>query len=395
MIKIHAAFQPLVFILLLTLVFAAPAVAQPKLAFEPAFPKLPLFTQPVFLTHVPDGSDRIVVVEQGGKIYIFPNKPDVRFVSLMGDFTKKVRTSTEEGLIGFAFHPKFAENRQVFVNYTALDEPRRSIVARFKMDEKRAKLLTDTEEVILEVKQPQNNHNGGMMAFGKDGFLYIGFGDGGGGGDWPNHGPIGNGQNKNALLGKILRIDVDQKDAGKAYAIPKDNPFVGDENARPEVFAYGLRNPWRFSFDRKTDVLWAGDVGQYEWEEIDIIEKGKNYGWNIREATHYFRTRTPAEPEVELTPPAAEHGHGEAKCIIGGYVYRGKTTPDLDGWYLYGDFVTKLCWAMRIENGKPTKPVFVGQAPTPPASFGEDEAGEIYLVGYSGTMYRLVAEKKR
>ena len=259
------------------------------------------------------------------------------------------------------------------------------------MDEARSKILPNSQEIIIEIEQPESNHNGGMIEFGKDGFLYIALGDGGGAGD--RHGPIGNSQNKSNLLGKILRIDVDKKVDGKAYSIPKDNRFVGEAGTRPEIFAYGLRNPWRFSFDRKTGDLWTGDVGQNQWEEIDIVEKGKNYGWNIMEGTHAFRARRPEEPVVELVAPVAEHNHGESKSVTGGYVYRGKAIADLDGWYVYGDYATRLCWVMRMENGKPTKPKFFVQAPQSPSSFGEDQDGEVYLVGYSGAMYKLVAGK--
>jgi len=378
-------------VIVFMLVIAPPALAQPKLAFEPAFPKLPGFRSPIFMTHIPDDSDRLLVAEQSGRIHWFENKPDVDKTTLACDLSGRIKSGGEEGLLGVAFHPRFKENRQIFVHYTANDNPLRNVIARLTMDETRTKILPASREVVLEVTQPESNHNGGMIAFGKDGFLYIALGDGGGGGD--RHGLIGNGQNKNTLLGKILRIDIDQKDAGKAYAIPKDNPFVGEAGTRPEIFALGLRNPWRFSFDRKTGDLWAGDVGQNAWEEIDIIEKGKNYGWNIMEGNHSFRKKRAEDHAGELTPPVAEHPHGQANCITGGYVYRGKAIPALDGWYVYGDYASRLVWVLRINDGKPTAPKYICQAPGSPSSFGEDQAGEVYLVSYSGGLFRLVEAK--
>jgi glucose/arabinose dehydrogenase len=377
-------------VLLTLLLIMSQALAQPKLAIEPAFPKLPAFDRPIFLTFIPDGSDRIVVVEQVGRVFWFENKQDVMKAHLACDLSPRIRVGGEEGLLGFAFHPKFKENHQVIMHFTARDGQRRNIVARFTMDE-HSKIVPDSQEIILEVAQPESNHNGGMIAFGKDGFLYIALGDGGGGGD--QHGPIGNGQNKNTLLGKILRIDVDKKDGGKNYAIPQDNPFVNQPNARGEIFAYGLRNPWRFSIDRKTGELWAGDVGQNAWEEVDIVEKGKNYGWNLMEGTHNFRARHADEPATELIAPVAEHKHGEGNCVTGGYVYRGREIADLQGWYVYGDYATSLLWTMRMEGGKPGRPHYIARSPASPSSFGEDEAGEIYVVGYSGAMYRVVAGK--
>lgn len=375
----------------LLMLFTSLATAQPKIAFEPAFPKLLQFDRPIFFTFVPDGSGRVVVVEQIGRVFIFDNKPDVAARGLACDLSPRIQSGGEEGLLGFAFHPKFKENRQVFMQFTARGGPSRNIVARFTMDEARNRIIPDSQVTILEIAQPQRNHNGGMIAFGPDGFLYIALGDGGGRDD--QHGPFGNGQVKTNLLGKILRINVDKKSDNLEYAIPDDNPYIREANARPEIFAYGLRNPWRFSFDRKTGTLWAGDVGQNAWEEIDIIEKGKNYGWNLMEGTHPFRPKRAEEPASELTDPVAEHPHGQSNCITGGYVYRGKSIANLDGWYLYGDYATRLCWLMRLEDGKPTKPKYIGQAPASPSSFGEDEAGEIYLVGYSGAIYRVIEGK--
>jgi glucose/arabinose dehydrogenase len=238
-----------------------------------------------------------------------------------------------------------------------------------------------SEEELLRIEHPYWNHDGGTVAFGPDGYLYIAVGDGGAANDPHDHG-----QNLSTLLGAILRIDVDRKDDGKPYAIPKDNPFVGRAEARPEIYAYGLRNVWRMAFDRKTGRLWAGEVGQNLFEEINLIEKGGNYGWKIREALHPF-TAEGIAPRKDLIEPIWEYHHDVGKSITGGTVYRGKALPLLEGAYLYGDYLTNRLWALRYDEGK--KRVVANQPIQDPGipmlSFGEDEMGEVYFLTVSAT----------
>lgn len=342
-----------------------------------AFPRLS-FENPLFIAAPPDGSGRLFVVEQAGRVLWFENAGETKETHLAMDIRKKVRTvHNEEGLLGLAFHPKFKDNGFVYLQYSASD-PRRNVISRFTADRARERLDPASEKVVLEVEQPYGNHNGGMLAFGPDGFLYIGLGDGGAGGD-----PHDYAQDPGSLLGKMLRIDVDRAEGGKAYAVPRDNPFAGRPGARGEIWALGLRNPWRYSFDRKTGELWAGDVGQNAWEEIDLIKKGLNYGWNRREGKHAFQSKT---DERRFEEPVAEHGRGEAQSITGGYVYRGEKWPALAGRYIYGDFMSGLIWALDAERRGEPRLIARGELI---ASFGEDEAGELYFASFDGHIYAL------
>jgi len=362
-----------------------------KAKIEPVFTKLKL-TRPVFLTHPGDGTDRIVVTEQPGRVIIFDNKPDVSEFAVALDIRTKVGSkANEEGLLGLAFHPKFKDNGQVFLHYTAAPG-KKNIVSRWTFDSDRKTIDPKSEQVLLTLDQPFDNHNGGCLGFGPDGFLYIAFGDGGQRDD-----PLDYAQNKNVWFGKILRIDVDAAASNtQPYGIPKDNPFVGKESHKPEIYAYGLRNVWRFSFDRKTGVLYAGDVGQDLWEMIYVIENGGNYGWPVMEGTHKFKKQNGVSPKFapgeKAIPPIAEHDHNQAKSITGGYVYRGKAIPDLGGAYVYGDYQTGLMWYLRYENGKATKPQYIGATPEI-ASFGEDRDGEIYVCNLKGKLFKLTAGK--
>src|SRR5262245_55773378 len=281
-----------------------------------AFPALH-FDRPLCLVHPGDGSGRLFVVEQAGRIHVFPERSDAASATLFLDISGSVRrVHNEEGLLALAFHPNFAQNGSFYVWYSA-SSPLRNVLARFQVsprDSNRAD--PGSETVLLEVPKPFGNHNGSTLVFGADGYLYLSTGDGGSAGD-----PQGNGQNLGALLGKILRIDVDRTEGGRGYAIPADNPFVGRAGARGEVWAWGLRNVWRMSFDRDTGMLWAGDVGQDLWEEIDIIVRGANYGWNLREGMHPFRSGT---SQVPLVDPVVEYSHDEGASVTGGYVYRGQ-----------------------------------------------------------------------
>lgn len=361
-----------------------------------------IFDRPIVVTHGNDGSNRIFVAEQEGIVKVFENDADVEEADVFLDIDKRCRyrdNQNEEGLLGFAMHPKFKDNGQVFVYYTTASEDHTSFISRFtSADRKTAD--PDSEEVLMKIPQPFWNHNGGTIVFGPDGMLYIGLGDGGSGND-----PNGNGQNLTTLLGSILRIDVDSKDNGKGYAIPKDNPFVNHEvvinrrgkkaKARPEIYAYGLRNVWRMAFDREDGKLWVADVGQNVWEEINVVEKGGNYGWNIREAKHWFRPDGNDNKSDKLIDPVWEYHHDVGKSITGGLVYRGKSVPQLVGKYVYADYVSGRIWALE-HDGLQTVANYTLTGPTgdtqPVMSFGEDEAGEIYFTTPFGQLWTFAAE---
>lgn len=350
------------------------------------------FHRPLFLTHwgprpgdesegLP-GSERLVVVEQGGRVYAFENNPAVEEADLVLDIRRLVRRqSNEEGLLGFAFHPQCQTNGRVYLHYTAAKGPRRNVLAEFQLNNTRDAILSGSWRVILEVEQPWSNHNGGMIAFGPDGYLYIALGDGGAAADPRDHA-----QDLSTLLGTILRIDVDRPSKSAAYSVPADNPFAGRSGARGEIWAYGLRNAWRFSFDRQTGDLWAGDVGQDKWEEIDLIKKGGNYGWNEWEGLAPFKPRGRAGP---FEQPVVVHGRGEARSITGGYVYRGQQIPHLQGMYIYGDFETGLIWGLRYDGQRVTEHRYLTRVPGI-TSFGEDRQGELYIVSFKGRIYKIV-----
>ncbi len=336
--------------------------------------------RPIVLTHAGDGSNRIFVATEQGVVHVFPNDQKATKTKVFLDIHDRVSyddAKNEEGFLGLVFHPKYKENGELFVFYTTKKAPLTNVLSRFhvsKDDPDRAD--PDSEEELLRITKPFWNHDGGVLCFGPDGFLYFTHGDGGAGNDLYD-----NGQNINALLGKVLRIDVDHKDPGKAYAIPKDNPFADRPDARPEVWAYGLRNVWRMSFDDATGRLWSADVGQNLFEEIDFIQKGANYGWNRREGLHPFGARGMG-PRSDFTEPVWEYDHEVGKCIIGGYVYHGSRLPELNGYYVYGDFVTTKLWALRYDDAKGR---VVANRPIQDRakamfSFGEDEKGEIYML---------------
>jgi glucose/arabinose dehydrogenase len=340
---------------------------------------------PLYLTAPPGDMSRLFVVEKGGRIRVIRN--DSLLAAPFLDLTGRVSTGGEQGLLGLAFHPAYAQNRVFVVNYTDTQGDTR--IATF-----RAGALPDvadpaSERVILAVDQPFANHNGGMLAFGPDGMLYAGLGDGGSGGD-----PQGNGQNRSVLLGKILRLDV--ADDGTA-GVPADNPFAGQAGARPEIWSYGLRNPWRFSFDRATGDLYIGDVGQNELEEINAstdaaqFGRGANYGWNIVEGTDCFSPSSGCD-RAGLSPPVLVYGHGQGCSVTGGYVYRGSAIPSLVGHYFYADYCAGWIRSFRLAGPAPAderewtalRPG--GQVP----SFGEDAQGELYILSASGTVHRIV-----
>jgi glucose/arabinose dehydrogenase len=362
---------------------SAQAETTPRYLPVVAFPNLQ-FSQPLFLTYPPDGSNRLFIVEQGGRILWIENDPDETRTDVALDISDKVRRQhMEEGLLGFAFHPNLKSTKKVYLHYSA-SNPRHNVLSEWTMNAALSKIDPQSEKIILEVEQPYGNHNGGMIAFGPDGMLYVSLGDGGGAGD-----PHDNAQNKNTLLGKILRIDVNRTDAGRAYAIPADNPFVHEKDSRAEIWAYGLRNVWRFSFDRASGTLWAGDVGQDSWEEIDTIDKGFNYGWNAREGKHAFiDLRKKPVPQGPFREPLWDYGHTEGQSITGGYLYHGKKWPELTGTYIYGDFMSRRIWGFKMENNQAVNKLLARGSHI--SSFGEDKDGELYFASlYDGRIYTL------
>lgn len=372
---------------------AQPADKPIAVKAERAFPNLRVL-RPVIIANAGDGSDRLFLVTQQGIVHWIPNDQRVKKTHTFLDIQDRVvykDKQNEEGLLGLAFHPKYKTNGEVFLYYTTADAPHTSVISQFRVskdDPNRAD--PDSEQEIMRIKQPFWNHNGGTIQFGPDGYLYVGLGDGGSAND-----PHGNGQNLETLLGSILRIDVDHKDAGKEYAIPKDNPFAGNRDARGEIWAYGLRNVWRLCFDRKTGTLWAGDVGQDLWEEIDIIRRGGNYGWNLREAKHPFG-KNGSGPRKDLIDPIWEYHHSIGKSITGGCVYRGRRVPELVGKYVYADYVTGRLWALDydLQKNKVVANYTIAQDDSCPVekipvmTFGEDEQGEIYFGDSFGFLYR-------
>lgn len=366
---------------------------------ERVFTKL-RFDRPVQITHDHANEDRLYVVEQSGVIRAFSitdhSEPDLAKQTeqqkiatswVFMDISDRIsRAGNEEGLIGLAFHPDFKTNGEFFVHYSSKVKDMHGIVARFKTKVEGDRVVGDpaSEEVLLEQKQPYRNHNGGSIEFGPEGFLYITLGDGGSAND-----PHNNGQNLSTWLGTILRIDINKKDEGLQYAIPDDNPFVEKENARPEIFAFGLRNVWRFSFDRKTGELWAADVGQNRFEEIDIIKKAGNYGWNRMEADSVFNETTELA-FGEHESPIAIYARHWGWSVTGGFVYRGKEFPNLQGRYFYGDYVSGNLWQITRDQEGQFKNELVRRTGRSISSFGEDFNGEVYLSSFDGYIYRIV-----
>jgi glucose/arabinose dehydrogenase len=339
----------------------------------------------VYLTHAGDGSNRLFVLLQRGIILVFLNQVDIRSAEVFLDMSDRVNSAgNEEGLLGLAFDPNFTSNGYFYVHYTA-NPPRRSVISRFSVNVDDPNKADKTSELaLLEVPQPYPNHNGGQISFGPDGYLYIGLGDGGSGGD-----PHGNGQSLATLLGKILRIDVSKSSHNERYRIPPGNPFVSAQNVKGEIWAYGLRNPWRFSFDKATGLLWAADVGQNNYEEVDIIEKGGNYGWNKMEGDHCYPPSVINCNKEGFNLPIAEYDHDEGCSITGGYVYRGTRLRTLYGAYIYGDYCSGRIWAIRYDS-KITERLQLIDSNLTIASFGEDESGELYILSFDGKIYSFV-----
>ncbi len=334
--------------------------------------------RPLEMTHAGDGSNRIFVAAQIGRIYVFDNDPAATLARVFLDIRDRVQPfpeDDEEGLLGFAMHPNFKKNGHLFIYYTSSKEARVSYLSRFTRSRKDpSRADPESELVLMRIPQPFANHNGGPMVFGNDGYLYMGLGDGGGRND-----PIGHGQNPATIMGTILRIDVDKKSTGKNYSIPKDNPFAGQEEIAPEVYAYGTRNPWRMSVDRPTGAIWFADVGQDLWEEINLVQRGANYGWSGREGNYPFGNKAASSLSPALDP-VWEYDHQVGKSITGGHVYRGSALPELVGAYLYADYITGKIWALKydLKNGKVASNLAISDGGIPVLSFGMDEQGEVY-----------------
>ena len=347
---------------------------------EVAFPNL-TFNQPVGIVNSGDGTNRLFVIEQAGGIQVFNNSRGAGASSVFLNISSRVVYGGEQGLLGLAFHPNYTSNGYFYVNYVA-NNPLRIVISRFSVspnDPNQA--LNGGEIILLEVNQPFSNHKGGQIAFGADGYLYIGLGDGGSGGD-----PFGNAQNRTTLLGKILRINVDSPSQGRNYSIPLDNPFVGNAlGYREEIYTYGFRNPWRFSFDMLTGRLWVGDVGQNQREEIDLVEKGKNYGWNIMEGTLTFSSGS----HVGLVLPVWEYNHTDGIAIIGGCVYRGSTLTGLYSQYIYGDYGSGNVWALQYDGVVLPVNTLLANTGLNISSFGVDEQNELYFCTLGGKIYVL------
>ncbi|MDH4033746.1 MAG: PQQ-dependent sugar dehydrogenase, partial [candidate division Zixibacteria bacterium] len=350
------------------------------------------FNQPVFLCAAPGDTTRLFVVEQRGRIRIIKNGSLLSTPFL--DIDAYVRSSgSEQGLLGMAFHPDYAVNGYFYVNYTS--EPNGDTrVARFQVSADPDLADDSSQSTLLTLDQPYSNHNAGMLAFSPiDGYLYIGLGDGGSGGD-----PSNLAQDSTYLLGKMLRIDVD---GGSPYAIPPSNPWYGHPTVRNEIWAFGLRNPWRYGFDRLTGDLYIADVGQGEWEEIDFQSMsssgGENYGWRLKEGTHCYHPSVNCEDGVTLVEPVYEYSHSGGNCsITGGYVYRGCAIPDLQGAYFFADYCSGRVWSFRYDGATVSdftdRTAEVGQSPWTIASFGEDARGELYIVNHSGAIYKIVPD---
>ncbi len=391
--------------------FAAEPAQLPKLTTKVAFPNLK-FARPVALAYPNDGSNLLFVNEQHqAKVWSFPNDKTTSDKQLFLELPDPINRGNEEGLLGLAFHPKYKENGEFFVYYSANDTKhdgvdRRSVVSRFKVskDNPRKADPASEQRIWSSAKDPYENHNGGCIAFGPDGYLYITLGDSGAADD-----PLSTGQNPKDWFGSILRIDVDHPEGGKAYGIPKDNPAKGSPSHShwaPEVYCIGLRNVWKFTFDRKTGDLWAGEVGQNLWEMVHLIKNGGNYGWSIKEAFHPFQPqrRQRVDSAAKISPPIVEYPHSprqggtnrtdDGKSITGGYVYRGKAIPALEGVYVYGDYDTGRIWGLIEKDGKAAVNAELIDLSKGRklniAAFGEDAEGELYILAFDDQIHELI-----
>lgn len=363
------------------LLAALPARAQYIL--EDAFPNLS-FDDPVGLFAPPDGTNRLFLLERDGRVQVVENLASTTTKTLALDIVFDILAGGELGLLGLAFHPDFATNQELFLNYTTdKDGPLRTVVARYTMSAGNPDVIdASSREVLLEFDQPRPNHNGGSLAFGPDGHLYISVGDGGG----DNAAAA---QDRTNLYGSILRIDVDGTDPGLAYRIPPDNPWADNtQGFREEIFAFGFRNPWKISFDHR-GWLWTGDVGEFTWEEIDVVVAGQNYGWNIMEGAHCFEPSSGCNTGG-LVYPLFEYEHGNfSLCVLGGFVYEGWRLPELTDRYIYSDHGSGNLWALDYSQGAPVSTFLVSGDRYVFTSLGVDASGEIYVLSLLDKVYRL------
>ena len=343
-------------------------------------------TDPIGITHAGDGSGRLFVNERAGRVRVITADGSLLEEPFV-DLSNRVLFGNERGLLGLAFHPDFAANGRLFVHYSRAGDGA-TVVSELQASADRVSADPGSERQLLSVAQPFANHNGGQMAFGPDGYLYIGLGDGGSRGD-----PLGNGQNRNVLLGKILRLDVDRQPAGEPYGIPPNNPFAAG-GADPgaglaEIWAYGLRNPWRFSFDPEGGALYIGDVGQGSWEEIDRqpgdSRGGENYGWSVMEGRHCFQSDCDQAPYVK---PIAQYSHEVGCAVAAGHVYRGNEYPELDGVYVFADYCSGIFFTLQIDEGT-ISPKQVLDSELRVTAFGVSETGELYAADLNGAIYRV------
>jgi len=356
--------------------------ARAQVELEPAFPFL-TFLNPLDLQHSGDGTNRLFVVEQRGMIHVFENSQYVTEHSIFLDIRDRVNDEGfEEGLLGLAFHPDYENNGYFFVDYTA-SNPMRTVISRYSVSVSNPDSADENSEfIIMEFSQPFENHNAGQISFGSDGYLYISAGDGGSGGD-----PFGNGQNLQTLLGSLLRVDINSPAGGMNYDIPPDNPFfANDLGYREEIFAYGLRNPWRFSFDPLTGWLWLADVGQDEIEEIDLIYIGRNYGWNVMEGNRCFDPSTGCDT-TGLELPIWEYDHSLGLSVTGGFVYHGSNAPEFEGHYIYADYLSGRIWSLFYDGENPPSNTELMDTDLFITSFGIDENNELYICAFDGTIY--------
>ena len=367
--------------LVITYFYQESVTPETSYKLEQAYPNL-TFNLPVGLYSANDQTNMLYVVEQQGTIQIFENNNQSKS-DLFLDIKDRVISGGEQGLLGLAFHPNFETNGYFYLDYIA-PNPRRTVIARYQIDPDTMKGRKESEEVFLEVLQPFPNHNGGQIGFGPDGYLYIALGDGGSGGD-----PLDHGQNRSTVLGSILRIDINNLPNGQKYEIPDDNPFKGNtQGYKEEIFAYGLRNPWRFSFDPETDWLWVADVGQNRLEEINIIKKGGNYGWNIMEGILcYSPSQNCNTTNLEL--PLWTYGRDLGISITGGFVYRGKELQNLNGYYIYGDYGSGKIWALQYNGFNEPENIELFDSELNISSFGITTNNEIRICAFDGKIYKI------